>query len=266
MKPLSIGISPCPNDVYIFAGLILGKVAFDGPPLIFDYQDVETCNQRTGQRIYDIAKISYANFIRVQNDYELLNCGGALGRGVGPLLLKNGDADFDPKVEVLIPGEYTTANFLLDFYAQQSLKKRYLVFDEVYQELCNRPGTQGVVIHEKRFTYERDQLTLLTDLGDFWEQQTGYPIPLGAIVLKREHLSLQRAFENAVQNSLQWANSHTGDALNLCRQYAQDMNDSVMQAHIGLYVNEYSLHLGEEGHAAVSFFLEKQQQQGSGLS
>ena len=253
-----MAISPCPNDIYIFAGLILGNVPFDGPPLQFIYEDVETCNQQTALGTYDTAKISYANFVRIASHYDLLECGGALGRGVGPLLLKNGDTAFDKESEVLVPGEFTTANFLLDFYTGGNLKKHYLPFDAVYAELCNRPGAQGVVIHEKRFTYQRDNLTLLQDLGEHWETQTGLAIPLGAIVLKKEYSGYKQAWETAIRNSLAWARSHTKEALDLCRTHAQDMNDAVMLAHIGLYVNDFSFDLGEAGHAAVNRFLEIQ--------
>jgi 1,4-dihydroxy-6-naphthoate synthase len=258
MNALSIAISPCPNDIYIFAGLILGQVAFDGPPLHFDYQDVETCNQRTRHGQYAIAKVSYGNIAFIAQEYEALPCGGALGRGVGPLLLKNGNEPFDPEGVILVPGAFTTANLLLTFYAGRELKKQYLLFDEVYRELCNRPGAQGVVIHEKRFTYLRDGLTLLQDLGEYWEEKTAAPIPLGAIVLKKEFHAFRPALEMAIRNSLSWADSHTKDALDLCRQHAQEMSDAVMLAHIRLYVNEFSRDLGDEGHRAVGMFLEQQ--------
>ena len=257
---LNIAISPCPNDVYIFAGLILGEVSFAGSPLNFVYEDVETCNKLTiYSDKYDVAKISYANFTRIASRYQLLRCGGALGRGVGPLLLTNG-AVFDAGREVLVPGEFTTANFLLDFYVQRPLTKRFVPFDVLYDELCNRPGTQGVVIHEKRFTYKRDGLTLAADLGEHYERATGMAIPLGAIVLKRELSPLRETLEQAIGNSLAWADGHKNMALDLCRKHAQEMSDAVMQAHIDLYVNDFSRDLGPDGQAAVDFFLHKQAQ------
>ncbi|MDX1932338.1 MAG: 1,4-dihydroxy-6-naphthoate synthase [Capsulimonadales bacterium] len=266
MSALTIGISPCPNDVYIFSGLILGHVEWDGPTLRFDFEDVETCNQRVLRGEFDIAKISYGALARVTDRYVPLDCGGALGRGVGPLLLRNGEARFDPEEEVLVPGEMTTANFLLDFFAGRVLKKRYTTFDEVYRELCNRPGTQGVVIHEKRFTFERDGLTRLQDLGEHWEQETGAPIPLGVIVLRRELIRVRAALETAIRNSLSWADSHTKAALELCREHAQEMSDEVMLAHIRLYVNEFSRDSGVEGRRAVAAFLEQQAEQARRLN
>ena len=264
LKPqtLRIGISPCPNDVYIFAGLILGEVGAAELPLTFDYQDVETLNAAAKRGVYDIAKISYAAYAAIQDEYELLDCGGALGRGVGPLLLSNGNAPFDPTRETLVPGEQTTAHFLLQFYAarlfgRSPLKKRYLPFDDLYAELCNRPGAQGVVIHENRFTYQRDNLTLLQDLGELWEAQTHHAIPLGAIAVRR-NCGLRERVTPAIQASLDWAEAHPAETIALCRRHSQQMDDDVLKAHINLYVNEYTRDLGDEGRDAAAFFLSEQ--------
>ena len=181
---LEIGISPCPNDVFIFAGVLLGGVRGERLELRFQFEDVETLNRMAQEGDLDAAKISYANYMRVEGTYRLLECGGALGRGVGPLLLKNG-SEFDPDAEVLAPGEFTTANFLLDYYLQRKVTRRFLPFDALYETLLTMPGAQGVVIHEKRFTYEKDGLTLVRDLGEHWEAKTGYAIPLGAIAVRR---------------------------------------------------------------------------------
>ena len=257
MTELTLGISPCPNDVYIFSGLLLGQVPTGGLTFYVDYQDVETLNDRAQAGTLDVCKISYANFIHCQKNYDLLPNGGALGRGVGPLLLANGGA-WDPDAEVLVPGEYTTANFLLDFYAGRPLRKRFLPFDALYAELLAEPGAQGVVIHEKRFTYAADGLTLIQDLGDCWERETGFAIPLGAIAARKgldlDHLA------SVVGESLRWAYAHDAEAFALCRQHSQDLNPDVVRAHIELYVNSFSEHVGPEGHAAVEFFLEKQRE------
>lgn len=256
MQELSVGISPCPNDVYIFSGLILGAVSTEGLRFRWVYEDVETLNLLAQQGRLDMAKMSYANVPYCAQRYDLLDCGGALGRGVGPLLLARGE-DWNPEAEILVPGEFTTANFLLDFYAQRTLRKRFLPFDALYAELCRTPGAQGVVIHEKRFTYAQDGLTLIADLGEHWESETGYAIPLGAIGIRRA-LGLNAPLEAAVRASLDWADRHYDEAFALCREYAQDLSEGVIQAHIGLYVNAYSRSLGEEGRAAVAFFLEQQ--------
>lgn len=256
MTVLRLGISPCPNDVYIFSGIILNRIPTGDLQFEIEYQDVENMNLRAQQADLDVIKISYANYPRCEARYELLECGGALGRGVGPLLLTNG-AEFCPENEILVPGEFTTANFLLDFYAKRPLQKRYKVFDALYEDLCRVPGAQGVVIHEKRFTFAKDGLTLVQDLGEYWERETGHAIPLGAIVLRRE-LPVKEEIEAVIRRSLAWADAHYEEAFALCRRYAQDLNEEVIKSHIGLYVNEFSRNLGDEGRAAVSFFLEQQ--------
>ncbi len=256
MTELTLGISPCPNDVYIFSGLLLGKVQAEEMNFRVDFQDVETLNARAQAGAIDVVKISYANFTHCREDYDLLPCGGALGRGVGPLLLSSG-GEWNPDAEVLVPGEFTTANFLLDFYAGRPLHKRFLPFDALYAHLLQTPGSQGVVIHEKRFTYAADGLHLVQDLGDFWEGETGFAIPLGAIAARRG--LDQKKLSDAVRESLRWAYSHDAEAFALCRDYAQDLNPEVVRAHIELYVNSFSEDVGPEGQAAVEFFLQKQQ-------
>ncbi|WP_395088498.1 1,4-dihydroxy-6-naphthoate synthase [Armatimonas sp.] len=255
---LTLCISPCPNDVYIFAGILLGKVTHLELTFETIFLDVQAANEAalTGQ--FDVIKISYAAYPALRETYDLLSSGGALGRGCGPLLLKNGAEAFDPNAEILAPGIQTTAHFLLDFWLKTTKStKRFLPFDTLYEELRNVPGTQGVVIHEKRFTYETDGLTLIQDLGEHWENETGYAIPLGAI-LCRHALNLSDTIAALIRESLAWADTHRTEALALCRQHAQDLTDGVIEAHIGLYVNEYSQDLGKEGRAAVEFFFSQQ--------
>ena len=243
MTELTLGISPCPNDVFIFSGIVLGQIDTGELSFHVDYEDVENLNQRAQRGELDVIKISYANYIRCRGEYDLLSCGGALGRGVGPLLLSR-DGGWNPDGEVLVPGENTTANFLLDYYAQRPLRKRFLPFDALYAELCERSGAQGVVIHEKRFTYEEDCLHLIVDLGQHWEECTGFAIPLGAIIA-RKALGLDARLEDAIRRSLRWAYAH--------------YDDGVIESHIELYVNRYSEELGAEGQASVEFFLAQQQ-------
>jgi len=257
---LDVGISPCPNDVFIFSGWILGRTP--APPATFAFEDVQTLNRQARAGLYDLVKISYANAPHCAGT-ELLECGGALGRGCGPLLLTGG-AEWDPSREVLVPGEFTTANFLLDFWharqvgeARASLRKRFVPFDQLYRDLKANPRAQGVVIHEMRFTYEADGLKCVRDLGEAWEQATNLPIPLGALVRRSDDLVPSRVeLETAVRGSLDWAWSHEEEALDLCARHAQDMTPTVMRAHIDLYVNGFTRDLGEDGRAAVRFFLQ----------
>ncbi len=253
-----IGISPCPNDVFIYAGLILGKVSWPTGEVTFDFQDLETLNRNAQRGQYDAVKISYANFPRCAAQYRLLACGGALGRGCGPLLLTGGE-DFQTHREVWVPGEATTAHVLLNAFAaskwpEATLEKRFEVFDAVYRRLRENREAQGVVIHEMRFTYASHGLRLVQDLGAHWEKKTGLPIPLGALVLKRDASITPSAAEAAVRASMDWARTHEAEALALCRKHAQSQEESVMRSHIHLYVNDFSYDLGEEGLAAVQAF------------
>lgn len=256
---LQVGISPCPNDVFIFAGWLLGKTP--APAASFAFEDVQTLNAQAREGRYDLVKVSYAN-VPACTGYELLACGGALGRGCGPLLLTGG-APWDPAREVMVPGAQTTANFLLDFWNEAEggapLRKRFVPFDALYRELKQDPQAQGVVIHEMRFTYAADGLCLIRDLGAAWEERTGSPIPLGALLCRAggREPSRRAEFEAAVRASLDWAYAHEAEALALCARHAQDMTEAVMRAHIGLYVNAFSRDLGEEGRAAVEFFLRR---------
>ena len=250
---LKVGISPCPNDVFIFSGLLLGKIQASWTAE-FLFVDVQTLNGLAQKNACDLIKISYANAPNCP-DYELLNCGGALGRGCGPLLLTGGEP-WNPNAEILVPGEQTTANFLLDFWANRSLRKRFIPFDTLYRELCSNPAAQGVVIHEMRFTYARDGLKLIQDLGGHWEEQTGFPIPLGALAYQQQDdMPPIEEIEDAVRSSLDWAWDHEAEALELCTRYSQSMEPAVLRAHVDLYVNEFTRDLGDKGREAVNYFL-----------
>ena len=198
---LTAAVSPCPNDVFIHAGLILGEVRDPEWDIAWEFHELETLNLGAARGRWDLAKISYANFRACAASYGLLRCGGALGRGCGPLLLTNG-GDWDPGAEVLVPGEHTTAHFLLDFFhaggpgaepgapggvspGGRTLRKAFRPLDRLYGRLREGAPRQGVVIHEMRFTYADDGLRLSRDLGAHWEEKTGHPIPLGAMALRR---------------------------------------------------------------------------------
>lgn len=259
-------ISPCPNDVFIFSGLLSGATHRPGDPeFAFAFHDLETLNRDVQAGRWDMAKISYANFPFCAGNYRLLRCGGALGRGCGPLLLSNRDG-WDPGAEVLVPGKFTTANFLLDFYrhgqaGSSPLRKVFLPFDELYRRLLGAEPCQGVVIHEMRFTYASDGLHLVRDLGEYWEGATGFPIPLGAVALNRSldggNTELPQIVESLIRRSLDWAYAHPEPALDLCRRYSQSLSEAVLQSHIDLYVNAFSRDIGADGEAAVAFFLDR---------
>jgi 1,4-dihydroxy-6-naphthoate synthase len=273
--------------MFIFSGIIAGAVKRSGWDFRFDYQDIETLNAGARAARWDLVKISYANHPGVAETYRLLDCGGALGRGCGPLLLTNTAARdlfrdlaaqgvsgahraWRAGAEVLVPGRYTTANFLLDFFhhevdaeagarSTRPLKKTFLAFDELYRRLLKPEPCQAVVIHEMRFTYERDGLHLVQDLGEYWEKRTGHPIPLGACALRRTCDAAPEEIESLIRASLDWAYAHEAEALALCRQHSQSMAEEVLRSHIALYVNEFSRDLGTAGKAAVDDFLARLQ-------
>ncbi len=257
-------ISPCPNDIFIFSGLMTGNVMEpNDPKFTFTFQDLEMLNQDAQVGKWDLVKISYANYAACANTYQLLRCGGALGRRCGPLLLSN-QKRWDPSEPVLVPGQATTANFLLDYFYPKGLRKIYLPFDELYQRLLGSEKCQGVVIHEMRFTYQADGLVLIRDLGENWEAKTGFPIPLGAVALRKTKMEplanslWVQKIEAMIRRSLSWAYSHEPEAMSLCKQYSQSLSDSVLKAHIDLYVNDFSHDLGLGGDSAVAYFLDHQ--------
>jgi 1,4-dihydroxy-6-naphthoate synthase len=266
MKQLSIGFSPCPNDTYIFCGLVNGKIPLAGWSLQSALlEDVETLNGWALQGRLDITKLSFHALGHVLDDYVLLQSGAALGRGCGPLLVADRKVDTDAFADmtVAIPGKYTTAAMLLKLYAPAWKNIVILRFDEIMPAIEAGKVDCGVIIHESRFTYKARGLELIADLGAWWEKISGHPIPLGGIAARR---SLGRdlivKIDRAVKASILWAQEN----IQLCRpyikEYAQELDDSVINEHIGLYVNNFSENLGEEGLAAVAFFLQKGRQAG----
>ena len=246
---MKLVISPCPNDVWVFAGWMLGQI--DAPQVDVEFLDVQAANDLliSGGGDADVIKVSYGVWNALGDAWHPLRSGGALGRGCGPLLLQNTTGP--AQATVLVPGRHTTANLLLDVYlGDEVVAKEFLPFDALYARLCAEPGCRGVVIHESRFTYQRDGLALIQDLGEHWERVTGAPIPLGMIV-HRAGLDTD-AIDAAIRKSIAWADQHPEEALALCAQHAQELNPDVMKAHIALYVNGFTKDIGLEGEAAIA--------------
>jgi len=261
MKQLSIGFSPCPNDTYIFCGLVNGKIPLAGWSLQpAALEDVETLNEWAMQGRLDITKLSFHALGHVLDDYVLLHSGAALGRGCGPLLVAGQKVDRGDFAEmtVAVPGRFTTAAMLLRLYGPAWKDVVMMRFDDIMPAIESGRVDCGVIIHESRFTYRDRGLELIADLGAWWEQMSGHPIPLGAIVARR---SLGRGpiaeIDRAVRASILWAHQNTLLCRPYIKKYAQELDDSVIKEHIGLYVNSYSENLGEDGLAAVEFFLQK---------
>jgi len=266
MKQLSMGFSPCPNDTFIFCGLANGKIPLDGwslQPAILE--DVETLNQWAMQGRLDITKLSFHALGHVLTDYVLLQSGAALGRGCGPLLVagRKVDPDAFANMTVAIPGAYTTAAMLLKLYAPAWKNILIMRFDDIIPAIESGRVDCGVIIHESRFTYKGRGLELITDLGVWWEKLSGYPIPLGGIAARRSlGKDLIVKIDRAVGASILWAQQNPRSCLPYIKKHAQELDGSVINEHIGLYVNTFSENLGEEGLAAVEFFLQKGRQKG----
>lgn len=261
MKNLSIGFSPCPNDTYIFCGLVKGHIPLAGWSLQPEkLEDVETLNEWALQGRLDITKLSFHAFGHVMDKYVLLSAGAALGRGCGPLLVagKKVDPGDISALTVAVPGKYTTAAMLLKLYAPTLENIIIMRFDDIMPAIEAGEVDCGVIIHESRFTYRDRGLELITDLGAWWENLSGHPIPLGGIAVKRSlGRELIEKIDMAIKASIHWAHkNHT-----LCHPYikdhAQELEDSVINDHINLYVNTFSEDLGLEGMAAIEDFLQK---------
>jgi 1,4-dihydroxy-6-naphthoate synthase len=255
---LSLGFSPCPNDTFIFDALVNNKI--DTMGLDFDavLADVETLNQWALQGKLDISKISFGVWPLVSGHYHLLDAGGALGKGVGPLLIsRNPIPDEAVNLKIIaIPGEHTTANLLFSLVFPGAKNKRFMVFSDIEDAVLAGRVDCGVIIHENRFTYRQKGLIELADLGQCWEERTGCPIPLGGIVINPSVDPLVRERINLlIKTSIEYAWGHCPDLPDYVRRHAKEMDEQVMRKHIDLYVNNYSLSLGEEGRRAVETLL-----------
>lgn len=258
---LSLGISPCPNDTFIFDAMLHGKIDTEGLQFEYRLEDVETLNKMALTGELDITKVSYGALARLMVHYKVLDAGGALGLGVGPLLVSHHCADIselDPASAIIaLPGAYTTAHLLFHLSYPSFQKKIFMPFHLIEEAVLSGEVHAGVIIHENRFTYAERGLKKLADLGDAWEQKTGFPIPLGGILAKRHFDgTLLRKINRVIRNSIEYAFSHRATLPPFVLEHAQSMSESVMNQHIDLYVNEYSRGLGSNGRAAVWKLLE----------
>lgn len=259
---LTLGFSPCPNDTFIFDALVNQKI--DTGRFIFKpvLEDVQTLNEWALNGRLDVTKISYAVLPKLLNEYVVLNSGGALGSGVGPLLITKNELPTSSTeaindLTIAIPGEHTTANMLFSLAFPGTSKKSYMVFSQIEDAVLTGKVDAGVIIHENRFTYAGKGLKKIVDLGEFWEEKTGLPIPLGGIVSKRKfgnEVNLQ--VDQLIRTSIEYSFRNYPEISTYVKQHSQEMSIEVMRQHIDLYVNDYSLDLNESGRRAVTKFLE----------
>ena len=256
---LSTAYSPCPNDTFIFDALAHQKIDTEGLTFDIIHGDVETLNREAMDGKYDITKLSYHAFAYMSNQYQLLTAGSALGRGCGPLMISKDEIPRS-KIEfclIGIPGRLTTANFLMTLAFPEAATKKEMVFNEIENALLNDAIDIGLIIHENRFTYIHKGLKKIIDLGEWWEKKYQLPIPLGGIVTRRDfEPELQLKINRVVKRSVEFALANPAQTMQYVRDHAQEMDEQVMQQHIALYVNDFSVDLGEEGKAAISALYE----------
>ena len=268
---LSLGFSPCPKDTFIFDAMSHHKIDTEGLDFEVQYDDVETLNQKAMRGELDITKLSYHAFAYVADKYVLLDSGSALGFGVGPLLISDAEISIsdlqagqiqsgasDIRNPLIgIPGKYTTANFLLGTAFPKATNKVELVFSDIEDAVLDGRIDVGLIIHENRFTYQDKGLHKIIDLGDYWEKQTGCAIPLGGIVANRKlPVDVQHKINRVLRKSVEFAFANPKSGLEYIRSHAQEMSEEVMYKHIELYVNKYSINLGDEGRKAIQLLFD----------
>lgn len=252
---LTLGFSPCPNDTFIFDALVNRKIDTEG--LEFDYflADVEELNRRAYESQVDITKISCHAYAYASGNYLILDSGSALGYGSGPLLisrefLRHEDVS---KAVIAIPGKYTTANLLLSIAWPDAHNKREYLFSEIVKTVLEGKADAGLIIHETRFTYAERGLVKIADMGEFWEKLTGLPVPLGFIVINRRiPVDIAMKFNRILRKSIEYARKYSSERQEFVTSNAREIENSVISRHIDLYVNDFTLTLGQVGKKAIS--------------
>lgn len=262
---LTLGFSPCPNDTFMFYPLVHKLIDTSGLSYRERLEDVETLNRLALSGELDVSKVSYHALGHIRDEYALLHAGSALGRGCGPLLVSACDmnlSDLRGKT-IAVPGRYTTALLLLRLFDPSLTNFIVMPFNEIMDAVLKGSADAGLIIHESRFTYQGYGLHKLLDLGEWWEEETGLPIPLGGIVARRAlGVETIAAVECALQTGVEYARSHPEQAAHYIGEHAQEMSAEVCAAHINLYVNDFSSDLGDEGIRAIECLLQRAEQSG----
>ncbi len=262
MAVINLGFSPCPNDTFIFDALVNHKIDTQGFEFNVSLQDVQTLNEWALQGKLDFSKISYGVWPLVKNNYHLLNSGGALGKGVGPLLIykenenciaTNGKPNADT-MTVAVPGINTTAHLLFSLAFPNVKNKKFLVFNEIEDAVLNGEVDAGVIIHENRFTYAQKGLKKWMDLGTYFEESFNAPIPLGGIIANNNiPIEQVHVIDQLIKESVEYAFKHSYAVLpEYVKCHSQEMSENVMRQHIDLYVNDFSIDMGDTGKKAIA--------------
>ncbi len=256
-KQITLAYSPCPNDTHLFGAIACGRLQLKDHPLEIHLHDIQELNNRALQGEYDISKVSFSCYLRIQREYRLLNVGAALGFGNGPLLLSAdpvlGWADLAQQ-QILFPGEMTTAYLLFRLLVPESptANHHFAPYHEIMPRVAAGEFGVGAVIHESRFTYQQQGLHRIADLGERWECETGLPLPLGCCVMRHElYERIGPEFEALLLQSMEISARGDAQIQDYTRQHAVELEADVLQSHIQLYVNRYSRDLGTDGRQAV---------------
>ncbi|MHB8090617.1 MAG: 1,4-dihydroxy-6-naphthoate synthase [Syntrophales bacterium] len=256
---LDIGFSPCPNDTFIFDALVNRRI--DATPYLFHPRiaDVEELNGKAFSGGWQVTKLSFYAYLLLGERYLLLDSGAALGYGCGPLLVAGTSFKSLEGARIAVPGRYTTAYLLLQLWmgGAGQAKVEFARFDEILPGIAAGRFDAGLIIHEGRFVYQRYNCSPLIDLGEWWEQETGLPIPLGCIAIRRDMASHQEAVAALIRDSVLHARKHPAVGQDFIKEHAQELDDKVTAEHIALYVNDFTLSLGSAGNDAISVLKER---------
>ncbi len=267
---ISLGFSPCPNDTFIFYALANKIIDQRGLDFRIIIEDVETLNQLAMRRSVDVTKISCHAYYYLQKDYHFLTTGGAFGRKCGPLLVVRGqESGLRAEIKkIAIPGELTTAFLLLKLYLNSKSNNSHfslsasqfipMPFHKIPEAVRDGQVDAGLIIHESRFTYQEYGLSKIIDLGDWWEDETGLPLPLGGIIAKRsigaQNISM---IESLIRESLEYSMRNREEVIPFIKMYAQELSDDVIFKHIALYVNNYTIDIGKDGKTALDELIKR---------
>jgi 1,4-dihydroxy-6-naphthoate synthase len=255
---INLAISPCPNDTFIFDGLVNKKIDTEDLDFKVTLADIGQLNKWSIENRYDVTKLSYYAYTKCFDHYKILNSGSAIGEGCGPILIRRPDTILCDTSKIAIPGEYTTANMLLDIACPNLKNKEAVVFSEIEKLVVDNKYDAGLIIHENRFTYKEKGLVKEQDLGEFWSKETDLPIPLGGIVVSRDlDLDIQYKIDRIIKKSLQYAFKNQEVLSEFIKLNAQEMDERVIKSHISLYVNDFSLSLGDLGKSSILKIFEK---------
>jgi 1,4-dihydroxy-6-naphthoate synthase len=259
---LTLSFTPCPNDCFMFDAIVNQRIDLEGLDFSVRLADIEALNQTAFEASTDVTKLSYHAVAYCLDVYELLDAGSVLGPNCGPLVISKRAISTDEvatgKVTIAIPGKYTTANFLLNLAFPNAQKKTALVFSEIQPALLREQFDAGVIIHEGRFSYQPKGLQKIIDLGQWWQAETGLPLPLGGVAVRRSLPSdVKERVNRIVRRSVQYALAHPDVSSDFVRAHASDMNEEIIRQHIDVYVNQYSIELGENGERAVKMLFER---------